>query len=65
MKEQPSGPAQCFNCGRETNDWDEIGYRKVWVCGHQRCHNEIRDANRAAEEEAQMRAMEDGYDRYR
>ena len=61
----PSGQAQCFNCGAETDDWDEIGDRPEWVCGNQRCHREMRDANRNIYEQAQLDAMEDGYDRYR
>jgi hypothetical protein len=61
----PSGPAQCFNCGAETEDWDEIGYRKVWVCGAQRCHRELRDENRAIEDNARYDAEQDGYERYR
>ena len=65
MRDRPSGSAQCFNCGAETNDWDEIGYQKVWVCGQRECHREIADANRAADEQAQLAAREDGYDRYR
>ena len=64
-REPPRGVPRCFNCGAETNDWDEIGYQKVWGCGLRECHREIADANRAADEQAQLDAMEDGYDRYR
>jgi hypothetical protein len=62
---KPSGPSQCFNCGAETDDWDEIGNSPQWVCGKQDCHREMRAANRAIDEQAQLDAMEDGYDRYR
>lgn len=65
MRDQPIGPPQCFNCGEETADWDEIGYQKVWVCGKRACHREIAAANRAVDEEAQDRAAQDHWDRYR
>ena len=56
---------QCFNCGADTGDWDYLGDKKVDVCGDPRCHRELADENRGIDEDAQERAREDRYDRYR
>ena len=64
MRDKPSGPPQCFNCGADTNDWDYIGYRMAWVCGDQRCHNEMRDEHGAMIAEAAWEAARDQYERY-
>ena len=65
MKERPSGAPRCFSCGDDTSDWDYIGYSPQWVCGAPACHREMRDANRAIDEDAQLRAADDNYERYR
>ena len=64
-RERPNGPPQCFNCGADTNDWDYIGDRAMWVCGARDCYREILDANREITEHAQLDAMKDDYGRYR
>ena len=61
----PSGPAQCFNCGAETSDWDEIGDRPYYVCARRECQRAMADANREIDEHAMLDAMDDNYDRYR
>ena len=65
MSDRPSGPEQCFNCGRETDDWDYIGTVPQWVCSAAACHREMRDENRGLTEQAALDAAKDDYERYR
>ena len=54
----------CFNCGEELG----IYAKPPWAhdaCSKPECQREERDAYRAEEAEAQERAREDNYDRYR
>ena len=53
-------------CGEPVSDkdWDDVGGQRVWICGSAACDKEARDANRAAQEAAQLDAADDGYSRY-
>lgn len=55
----------CFNCGEETEDYEEMpNGRRVFVCASGKCERELRDEIRAMEDETRGRANEDGYSRY-
>lgn len=55
----------CFNCGEETEDYDELpNGKRIWVCNNSKCEKELRDTVREMESEARGRAQEDGYQRY-
>jgi hypothetical protein len=56
---------KCWFCGDPTDDWDYLGDRKVGLCAKRECASELRDGNRAIDEEAQFRAIDDNFDRYR
>lgn len=56
----------CFNCGAEVgkDDWDEIGFTRVWVCSESECVRELREQNQIAEADRYERAAADDYMRY-
>lgn len=57
---------QCFNCGAQTEDWDELpNGKKVYICHDNSCTKELRDTCREVESDMIQRAEEDNYDRYR
>lgn len=56
----------CFNCGEETEDWDELpNYQKLYICGKKECAMEFNQACQEVEADIQDRAREDNYGRYR
>ena len=55
----------CFNCGEETEEWDELpNGRKIYCCGSSKCVRELREEVKAMQLEARDRAEEDGYSAY-
>lgn len=56
----------CFWCGEKVgaNDWDDVGASRVWVCGKPECNRELRNDQRAAEDERFLHALDDGFARY-
>jgi len=55
----------CFNCGAETENYDEMpNGMTLWVCEDSKCEKELRDAAREIESEARSNAEQDGYSRY-
>lgn len=55
----------CFNCGEALGVYARYYGDSPEVCGSAECVRAARDDERARDEEAQERAREDGYDRYR
>ena len=61
----------CTYCGDLVGeqDYERVGATKIYVCGAGDCGqhlaDEMRDADMAEREEAQMRAIEDDFGRYR
>ena len=57
---------RCTFCGEPVSekDYDYVGGARVWICGAIPCEKEAREADRAAEEQAALDAMGDGYSRY-
>lgn len=56
-------PQHCFYCGEDLGDYDNHG--EPDACGKQECQRELRNAYRQEREEAQYRAEQDDFDRYR
>ncbi len=56
---------QCFYCGEEADDYEEIGRTKLWVCNNRECRRELRHEGQAYEAEVKEKAHEDNFDRYR
>jgi ribosomal protein S27AE len=54
----------CFNCGAELGVFDAY-HRDLQTCGEKECERAARDMERGEQEEAQYRAQEDNYERYR
>ena len=54
----------CFNCGEELGVYDKPPYAHD-ACGKPECQREELTAYQAEDEEAQIRAREDDYNRYR
>lgn len=56
----------CFWCGAEvgSDDWDEIGDSRVWVCNEAECNRELRNEQRGAQEDRYYRAEQDEFMRY-
>lgn len=55
----------CFNCGEETEDYDEMpNGSKLWCCGRSECAKELRLTASEIEAEARDRAEQDNYRQY-
>jgi len=54
----------CFNCGAELGIYEKLR-GDMDACGLAECQRAERDAYAAADEEAQERAREDNFDKYR
>lgn len=54
----------CFNCGEELGVGEKIR-GEYDTCGRPECLREAQRAYRADDEEAQWRAIDDNFDRYR
>ncbi len=51
----------CFNCGQQVDpdDWDQIGYTKVWICTRQECHRVLSQENQGAYEQKREDALQE------
>lgn len=55
----------CFNCGEETEDYEELpNGQKFWCCNEKECNRELRQVSREIEAEARERAEMDKYHKY-
>lgn len=65
MAEDKKRIHHCFNCGEETEDYDELpNGKRIYICSSQKCAREFIEECRAMEAEARDRADNDGYSQY-